>query len=150
MARNGAVVEQSQILTTHNLAVLFALSGVAEAVRPRLDELARRCFTWICQRLQQPAARWQTRLRMVKNSAYAWRQMIFFLSHLPAEDARAFLAWAREHLNTQPYEFRLRFHPALKGLERALDGGDAEDAADRARARRFLGWSPGGAHWLLV
>lgn len=150
VARNGAVVEQSQILTTHNLAVLFALPGVAEAVRPRLGELARGCFTWICRRLQQPAARWQTRLRVVKNAAYAWRQMVFFLSHLPPEDARAFLAWAREHLNAQPHEFRQRFHPALGGLARALDGADAEDAADRTEARRFLGWSPGGAHWLLV
>ena len=35
---------------------------------------------------------------MIKNSAYAWRQMIFFLALLPTDTTDTFLAWAHDHL----------------------------------------------------
>jgi hypothetical protein len=79
VARNGAIIEQEQILTTHNLAVLVDGLGLRDALEPRLPELARRCFTWICWRQQLKSADWRSRLHMVKNTAYAWRQMVFFL-----------------------------------------------------------------------
>jgi uncharacterized protein YhjY with autotransporter beta-barrel domain len=77
---------------------------------------------------------------MVKNTAYAWRQMIFFLSLTSDGDSREFLSWAEEHLHNQSDEFQQRFQPAIIGLKLAVAGGSVE--ADSATgARRFLGWS---------
>lgn len=145
VARNGAILEQAQILTTHNLAVLCALPGVRDALPA--EALARRCFAWICRSLAMPVPGWKARLQMVKNAAYAWRQMIFFLSLLPEDSARAFLTWAAEHLGKQREDVQARFGPALRGFARALDGLSPESPADDAR--RFLGWTTTGTHWLL-
>jgi hypothetical protein len=93
------VIEQEQILTTHNLAVLMQTLGLIDVLGPQLEELARRCFVWICQRQQQKITAWQPRLRMIKNCAYAWRQMVFFLALLPDETVRTFLNWADAHLD---------------------------------------------------
>ena len=86
-ATNGMIIEQQQILTTQNLAALLAGLGLTDAIRFRLGEMARYCFHWICERQQMKIDRWHARLIMVKNTAYAWRQMIFFLSLLPKEEA---------------------------------------------------------------
>jgi hypothetical protein len=145
VARNGTILEQAQILTTHNLAVLFRAPGVDEAVRPRLDAMARACFAWTCARLKEPAPEWGARLRTVKNGAYAWRQMVFYLSMLPEDAVRAFVDWARGHLAEQPAAFQARFGPALVGLVRAVDGGSPEDGGGRV----YLGWTADGRHWLL-
>ena len=80
VARNGKIIEQEQIATTHNLAVLFDALGLMQALQPELDNLARRCFLWICRRLQRKIDTWKARLQTVKNAAYAWRQMLFFLA----------------------------------------------------------------------
>jgi hypothetical protein len=88
---------------------------------------------------------------MVKNTAYAWRQMVFFLALLPGEMVRDFLAWAEEHLSAQGADFRLRFHPALAGLARAAQGLPPEEPAREGGAsgtRLFLGWTT-EKHWLL-
>jgi hypothetical protein len=146
VARNGMIIEQEQILTTHNLAVLFTALGLADTLRPHLGDLARRCFEWICRRQRQQPANWRARLQAVKNSAYAWRQMIFFLALEPDEVVRAFLTWASDHLSQQHPEFAMRFQPALNGLDRAIHGLSPEDAA--GKATRFLGWSQ-ETHWLL-
>jgi hypothetical protein len=145
VARNGAIIEQAQILTTHNLAVLFNALDLRETLRPRLGELASRCLMWIIAELQQPALDRRSRLHAVKNGAYAWRQMVFFLSLEPEENARTFLGWAHGHLAQQGPEFQARFRPALQGLRNAMHGRPVE-AAD---AQRLLGWTATGAHWLL-
>ena len=49
--------------------------------------------------------RWHARLIMVKNTAYAWRQMIFFLSLLLKEEDSDFLHWASKHLESQRKDF---------------------------------------------
>jgi hypothetical protein len=86
---------------------------------------------------------------MLKNTAYAWRQMIFFLALLPGREVADFLSWAQGHLAGQPDAFRDRFQPALSGLIRAANGVSLDgDQAGRAGARRFLGWSK-EKHWLL-
>jgi hypothetical protein len=151
VARNGTIIEQEQILTTHNLAVLFDALGLGQSLRPLLGELARRCFVWICRRHHQRAASWQARLRMVKNTAYAWRQMVFFLALLPCEEVRELLLWAEQHLSQQRPDFRLRFRPALAGLARATQGLPPEERAGKDRtgnARLLLGWTT-EKHWLL-
>lgn len=42
------IIEQEQILTTHNLAALFQALDLRPLVMKRLPELAQRCFRWIC------------------------------------------------------------------------------------------------------
>jgi hypothetical protein len=149
VARNGKVIEQAQVLTTHNLAVLFDALGLAGALRPRLEGLALRCFGWVCRRLRQKCPAWRPQLRAVKNAAYAWRQMVFFLAVAPAEAAGAFLGRAEALLREQPPELQGRLRPALVGLARAARGLPVEaPAPEEEEGRRFLGWAT-GRHWLM-
>ncbi len=145
VAVNGMIIEQQQILTTQNLAALFTGLDLADALRGRPGEMARRCFAWICKRHQMKIDKWHARLIMLKNTAYAWRQMIFFLALLPPPKVTEFLDWAEGHLDAQAEDFRDRFRPALKGLMLAAAGRALEEEPE---ARRFLGWSK-ARHWLL-
>lgn len=110
--------------------------------------MARHSFAWICQRQQANARDRHARLIMLKNTAYAWRQMLFFLSFVSKQDLGEFIAWAREQLSIQHPDFQDRFSPALAGLILASQGIDLDsDEARRQGARRFLGWIK-GQHWL--
>jgi hypothetical protein len=140
VAGNGVVIEQQQLLTTHNLAVLYDALGLADEIGPQGEGLALRCFAWVCGRLGRLSGPWQTRLRAVKNAAYAWRQMVFFLSVAPAGASESFLRRAESQLRETPDAFRERFRPALDGLARAIAGSDP--------GRPFLGWCA-GRHWLM-
>ena len=146
VARNGMVIEQSQILTTHNLALLFGALGLEAELRTELRDMAERCFHWLCRRQQVKCDNWHAKLIMLKQTAYAWRQMIFFLSRLPHEEVGQFIGWAEAFLQGQSTEFHSRFMPALRGLALA-HGGDSLD--DSEQARRFLGWTQ-ARHWLLA
>ncbi|HEY1067131.1 MAG TPA: hypothetical protein VGE52_13515, partial [Pirellulales bacterium] len=149
-ATNGMILEQQQILTTQNLAALFAAFDLKSSLQSRLADLAQRSFKWICDRLQIPTDRWHARLIAVKNAAYAWRQMIFFASLLPEAEAQAFVAWADAHLDSQSPAFRERFAPAMRGLILAIEGESLDgETARREQAKRFLGWS-NERHWLLT
>jgi hypothetical protein len=150
VAKNGKIIEQEQILTTHNLATLVLGLGLASDVRADLGELVRACFRWVCREQQQKRSAWQSQLRMVKNTAYAWRQMSFFLSIANAEDAESFLGWALEHFEKQTPPFRARFGPAMRGLSHVMRGGrfDALGLTPDG-GRRFLGWTT-GRHWVLA
>lgn len=134
VAQNGQIIEQQQILTTHNLAALF------QHVQPHIqaDKLALECFRWICRRLQIPQENWHDQLLTIKNGAYAWRQMVFFLSQ--AEDQRAVLEQAEGMLKRQAPHFQRRFEPAWQGLLQAAQG--------QPPAQVWLGWSQ-GRHWLM-
>jgi hypothetical protein len=132
-------------VTTQNLAVLLSGLDLVPELQAHFVDLAQRCFKWICQRQQKEPPKWHALLIMLKNTAYAWRQMVFFLSLLPHEELESFFVWAREHLAQQPEEFHYRFRPALEGLRRAADGQSPEDGGS---ARRFLGWTK-ERHWLL-
>ena len=144
-ATNGMIIEQQQILTTQNLATLFAGLNLADTLGNQLDEMARECFIWVCKRQQMKIDRWHGRLIMLKNTAYAWRQMIFFLSLLPPATVSDFLKWAHDYLEAQGEDFRNRFRPALTGLVLAAEGRSIESEVG---VRRFLGWSK-SRHWLL-
>lgn len=149
-ATNGMIVEQQQILTSQNLAVLFANLQLDSALRDQLDGLARRCFMWICQRQQMKVARRHARLIQIKNTAYAWRQMIFYLALLPRPMATEFLRWAEEHLSHQTEAFQQQFRPAWVGLVLAAEGHPLDSqAAKQAGAKRFLGWT-NTEHWLMA
>lgn len=147
-ATNGMILEQQQILTTHNLGPLFLALDLRSSLGPRLPELARKCFAWIVRRLQAKAFRPHDRLIAIKNGAYAWRQMIFHLSLAAPSEVEPFLSWAEEFLQRQPEAFRERFRPALGGLEKVAEGYDLDSPhVDPLAARRYLGWSNNG-HWL--
>jgi hypothetical protein len=139
-ATNGMIIEQQQILTTQNLAALFAALDLRTALSPELPDMARRCFEWICKRQQVRIDDRHAKLVMLKNTAYAWRQMIFFLALLPQAEVDDFAAWADAHLAAQSPGFQERFGPALAGLRAA--------AAGRRDGKPFLGWSR-ERHWLI-
>ncbi|MCK6522223.1 hypothetical protein L6R49_12355 [Myxococcota bacterium] len=149
VAANGVVLEQAQILHTHNLAVLFQALGLGKTLADRLVPMAKDCFLWILRRNAQPAVDWKVELQLIKNCAYAWRQMVFFLSLAEPDEVSAFLAWARETFTRHAAEARVaRLEPALLGLE-AIHGGARFDAAGKTPGggRRLLGWTL-GPHWL--
>jgi len=149
-ASNGMIIEQQQILTTQNLAALFSGLELTDALQDQLDEMTKQCFTWICRRHQMKIDKWHARLIMLKNTAYAWRQMVFFLALLPKSNVADFLRWAERHFDVQEEEFRNRFRPALQGLVFAAEGSSIDSGSARhPDARQFLGWSK-TKHWLLV
>lgn len=135
VARNGMVLEQSQVLTTHNLAVLVDGLGLDGSLRDQAPELVRRTFDWIVRRLGQPTTSRHAALIQVKSAAYAWRQAIFLLSFCPPEVQRAEVA---RLLDVAP----ARFRPAVDGLAHVVGG-----RADRS-VRPFYGWAA-GTHWYL-
>lgn len=145
---NGMIIEQQQILTTQNLASLFAMLHLDVVRRGQLLEMATQCFRWVCKRLQVKTTRRHAELIALKNSAYAWRQMIFFLSFLSEKDQLSFVLWAESHLQNQTESFRTRFRPALRGLALAVEGKSLGNGTTQdLNARRFLGWST-ETHWL--
>ena len=149
-AINGMIIEQQQIVTSQNLAVLFKHLHLVDTLHDTLFELAQRCFVWICQRQQVNTDQWHARLIMVKKTAYAWRQMVFYLAMLPHNRVPEFLVWANEYLSTQNTAFQMRFTPALQGLRVAAEGQSLDNEEIlQGGARRFLGWTT-QKHWLLA
>ena len=147
---NGMVLEQQQILSTHNLAVLCSLPGVKTQLENRFEELAQRCFIWVCQKLQVEVDDWHAKLIQIKQSAYAWRQMLFFLAQLTVIERTAFVDWANEHFFRQSIDFQQRFRPAMMGLVQTINGQTIDESSMRPlEARRFLGWST-VQHWILT
>lgn len=146
-AINGQVIEQQQVLTTHNLASITSLPGVQQALAGRWHELAKHCFDWIVDHLQLPDAGYQVALHRLKNSAYAWRQMVFFVSKDDG-DVDHFLEWVSERLRKEPAEFQRRFAPAVAGLAQAAGRRQQFDVGVAVQPVTFLGWTS-QRHWLL-
>lgn len=148
-AANGTVLEQAQILTTHNLALLFDALDLKTALRPQLCTLALRCFDEVCAAQRMRIDSWHARLIMVKNAAYAWRQMLFFLSMLDETARRAALEAIEARFLEQPQRLQDAFLPAMRGLRLAAEGCRLPQHApsDHDAPRVFLGWTV-GPHWL--
>lgn len=143
VAGNGRVIEQSQILTTHNLAVLTETLGLRNRLGSLGPELAGEVFAWVVRRLavrtSNPYAEWQ----LLKNIAYAWRQGIFFLSFCSEDQQRAAVERLREQVAPDH-----RFAPAVAGLAHVVEGGRFTEAGfvPGGPGRRLLGWTT-GSHW---
>jgi hypothetical protein len=137
-AINGMIIEQQQILTSHNLAQVLA-----HVEKGGLDfaEMALRCFRWICRTQQQPCADWQAVMQRTKRAAYAWRQMVAFVSELPVEGQEAVLLEISETAARQSADFRRVMEPALEGLICAVTG-EVVTQKDQV----FLGWADGPSH----
>lgn len=143
VANNGAVIEQGQIITTHNLASLWLALDLKNSTGSLdLLKLAKSCFQWICRRQQYPTSDWRVELKSIKNCAYAWRQMLFYLSMCTDEEQKEFLSGAEEHLSKQTTEFRDRFAPAMLGLSATISGDKFDELGNHSSGgKRFLGWS---------
>lgn len=151
VARNGTIIEQAQILTTHNLAPLISCLALEDDVRVAAPDMAQQCFRWICHRQQLAGDNWRAQMQHTKNSAYAWRQMIFYLSLAGDAETSTFINWADALLAAQKQAFQTAFEPAMEGLRKSARG-ESLDSTDEmlthTGARRFLGWTT-ERHWLL-
>ncbi len=141
VAANGRVIEQAQILTTHNLAALYTALELGPALAEQAPALARACFEWVLDRAPIAArAHRHAQLIARKNMAYAWRQMLFFLA-IAGDDAHApFAAWVGERMAAVPADTAARVRPWVLGLAAALGGRPVESEPG---AERFLGWVVG-------
>ncbi len=149
-AVNGTVIEQGQILTSGNLAVLVDSLGLRDRVAALAPELAGRAFAWLVRSLRWQGSL-QAQLQAVKNAAYAWRQAIYFLSLCEAPAQAEAIARLRDQVQAVGGELPPGLGSAIDGLAYVVAGGrfDASGRAPgRGGGRRFLGWS-GGPHWIL-
>ncbi|ARU53461.1 hypothetical protein CBR64_20530 [Cellulosimicrobium cellulans] len=131
VSTNGAVIEQAQIVTTHNLAAL-----VEAGIEPRRSwtELADGALAVVASRLSM-ASHQERPFGAVKDAAYAWRQMLFFLSLAPTSELDPFIRKAEAQ------------HAHVRGLSDLLCG--LRHAAEGSRPTRpFLGWSANGGRHL--
>jgi hypothetical protein len=145
VAANGTVIEQAQILTTHNLATL---AGALQIEPPGgWAVLAQRTFTTVV-RLAGRLDRNPRPLPMIKDMAYGWRHMIFYLSVPGAGDPHGVIDRFHEDLSTASEPVRQRLAPALGGLSYVAAGGRFTDEQTPAGGRRLLGWTT-SRHWLL-
>lgn len=134
-AANGMVIEQAQILTTHNLATLVHTLGVRPVAG--WPDLTRGAFTTAC-RLAARIRNNPRPLRTIKDTAYAWRQMLFFLSLCAPADRATLITWLDDHLATRPGHVRTRLEAYVAGLRQVLADDDARPPEP------FLGWRTGG------
>lgn len=146
-ASNGMIIEQQQIMTTQNLAALISGLDLRATLQERFAGMAQSCFQWICSRNQMKVDDWHAQLILIKNSAYAWRQMIFYLSMLPPPEMRLALDWMDKYFEKQSEEFQLRFQPVFDWLKICAQTRPATTAVHE-RGRQFLGWSD-TRHWLM-
>jgi hypothetical protein len=143
VAGNGMVIEQAQILTTHNLAALVHPIGVNPS--PGWPDLARRAFTAVCRLVARVHGNPRP-LSTIKDAAYAWRQMMFFMALCGLKEQVGLTAWIQDELDRQPPHVVARLDPVVCGLRHVLVGGDLDDGT-APTARRLLGWQAGG-HWM--
>lgn len=142
VARNGQVIEQAHIITTHNLAALVSALELRSELQAELPLLARRCFDWICSRQRKPIADRHAMLHNHKNCAYAWRQMIFYLALADTSECAASMAWMLERLGAQPEHARTALGPFVRGLSFVHEGGRLDSNGRSDNGRRWLGWAP--------
>jgi hypothetical protein len=151
VAVNGTILEQAQVLTTHNLAPLVDALGLRDPVAAAAPDLADRAFAWLVRELGYRPDNWHARLQAVKNAAYAWRQALYFVSLCDDEAQDDVLTRLRGHLGAADDDLQARFGPAVDGLAYVIGGGrfGADGLASTpSGGRRFLGWAA-GRHWVL-
>lgn len=144
VAKNGAILEQSQILTTQNLAALTVGLELQDRLLPSAH--AEACLAWVQQRWSRRIPQWHAELTMLKNTAYALRQAIYFLSLCTQGDQERVLLDFDARVAAQPCTAE-RFKPVTQGLLHVASGGRFDAHGRSEDGRRLLGWSV-GPHWL--
>lgn len=142
VAANGLIIEQQQIVTSQNLATVFWGLELADYLKDDLFNMSKKCFEWVCHQLQLPLSDVHARLIKLKNSAYAMRQMLFYVSQLGKDEQESFTAWIHNFLSEQDPSFVIKFSPMITGIEDAIRGETV------SKDNRFLGWTV-GEHPLL-
>lgn len=143
-ASNGCVIEQQQILSTQNLASLFSIPELSAELQANLREMSEATFDWLLNELALPRTDRHSCLIAVKNGAYAWRQMLYYLSKLPHDEVVEFVDAMELAVSKYRQEFTVRFHPAIVGIRNVLAGRSPEVDG----GKKFLGWTT-TRHWLL-
>lgn len=137
VVNDGQLIEQQMIVTAHNLAPLFRLAGPET-----LDAgaLALRCFEEVVWRMGLPAPRRRVELVNLKAAAYAWRQMMGFLSLLEGPAQAGAIAQVMAAEAAAPEDIRRRLKPAMTGFSNALAGRPVTQDG----GRMVVGWAAGG------
>ncbi len=141
VAANGKIIEQQQIITTHNLVQLTSFAG-KHNVTIEFEELAIKSFKWVSKRFKSKSNNFYANLIMVKNIAYAWRQMIFYISKLEADRQYHLIQNIEEELDNQSTEFAKKFSPLISTLKNLI--GSSENNEGYC----LTGWST-EEHYLL-
>jgi hypothetical protein len=134
VAYNGMVIEQAMILTSHNLAAAFDNLSLEEV---DFKGAAIRCFGWICGRLQLRLPTHHARLISLKQSAYAWRQMIALLSRLDRFEQEQAWAKMKATFDAQQPKFQKKMSPIIEGLDIAI----MSHSTNVGQIKKLLGWS---------
>ena len=137
VVQNGMIIEQQQILTTQNLAAIFDAAKLSKSLEDKLPEMARSCFQFICSKQQMKITDWHARLTVKKNTAYAWRQMIFYLSLVSPSIREDFFSWGNDFILEQSKDFEEEFQPIFKQL---IASNDPSSKRIKNSADYFLGW----------
>lgn len=155
---NGKIIEQTQILTTHNLATLFAIPTVRERVTPKLPDMTKTSMAFVKSSLKDlDRVAHRVKLQALKNAAFAVRQAMFFASFV--ESPNDCLLGPLD-LSRHPHVSD-RWLPMVGGFDWALAGNTFTATqpfswtnvlrgtrTQPENAVQFLGWTS-GPHWYL-
>lgn len=136
VAYNGMVLEQAMILTSHNMAAAFGhlpLKGVD------FGQAAISSFEWITNRLQKKAPHHHAKLIAIKQSAYAWRQMLTYLSRLDKKEQGEAYAAMNAQLSECAPQVAENLGAMLDTLGRVIE----ERPSSSTDGGYFLGWTLG-------
>lgn len=133
---NGKLIEQGQILTTHNLAALFVALNLHESL-DALDvpAILQRCWKEVMRlaALMEESTEidWRIRGQWRRYIGYSWRQMLFFFAVLekfaPESFAHELEAMKTETASMKNDEYRAHFAT----LADVLSGADARVVTEK-------------------
>jgi hypothetical protein len=137
---NGRILEQEQILTSHNLAGLYDALGLSDKLNGY--KLARKTWMWILKSLNNIPEDYKSMLQMYKNIAYAWRQLIFYISTARGDyNIIAELSWDLAKSMKKDHNRYMKFYlHFLQPLDNCLNGKISDT--------QVLGWV-NGTHPLM-
>lgn len=133
-ASNGSIIEQAQILTTHNLVNVFYELGLDTQMSPtEIQATLYDCWHFVAERLQLNTPDRHAQLVHRKRSAYAWRHLVFYLGLLDAAPQSESLSWLKAGLHLQGPAFQETMGPYLEALQTAAQGKTPD-------TKPFVGW----------
>lgn len=146
---NGMVIEQQQILTTQNLAVLLSACSHRQQLVDASAELVAGCTRHLIELVRQMPRERRALLRLAKDLAYGCRQLLFFASLRPRSEFATRCNEVRATVAASPSTARRLLTPVVAGLEWIAAGRRFAATPAAGEPRRLLGWSD-GQHWLFA